>query len=81
MSDTITRIIVSIGAIAVLVIVFLVSCLILRSCDKTEYNNGACQVCGGHLEYEQAVGHQYGTTYMYKCENCGKRIELYYTPD
>lgn len=81
MSDILTRIFVSIGAIAVLIIVFLVGCFILRSCDKTEYNNGACQECGGHLEYEQAVGHEYFTTYIYKCENCGKRIELNYSPD
>lgn len=57
----------------------------IRSCmkhvDKNEYNDGICQKCGGHLEYEQAVGHQYFTTYMYKCENCGKRIELNYNPD
>lgn len=81
MSDTITKLLVSIGALAVTIGVLIAFCLIWRSCDRIEYNNGACQECGGHLEYEQAVGHQYFTTYIYKCENCGKRIELNYSPD
>lgn len=55
--------------------------LCMEHVDKTEYNHGVCQECGGHLEYEQAVGHQYLTSYIYKCDKCGKRIELYYSPD
>lgn len=44
--------------------------------DEKEWNNGYCE-CGGHFEYEQAVGHQYRTSYIYKCDSCGKRIEVW----
>ena len=43
--------------------------------DAAEWNNGYCD-CGGHWRYEQAVGHQYGTSYIYKCDECGNRIEI-----
>ena len=44
--------------------------------DDKLWNNGHCDVCGGTWEYEQAVGHRTSTSYIYVCENCGKRIEL-----
>ena len=44
--------------------------------DEKLWNNGYCE-CGGHFEYEQAVGHQYSTTYIYTCDSCGKHIEIY----
>lgn len=44
--------------------------------DEKEWNNGYCE-CGGHFEYEQAVGHQYRTSYIYKCDSCGRRIEVW----
>ena len=45
--------------------------------DEKLWNDGHCNVCGGTWEYEQAVGHRSATSYIYVCENCGKRIELY----
>lgn len=45
--------------------------------DEKLWNNGHCDVCGGTWEYEQAVGHRSSTSYIYICEDCGKRIELY----
>lgn len=47
-----------------------------ESGDDARWNNGHC-VCGGEWKYEQAVGHRYDTTYIYVCDNCGKRIELF----
>lgn len=44
--------------------------------DEKLWNNGHCDVCGGTWEYEQAVGHRTSTSYIYVCEDCGKRIEL-----
>lgn len=44
--------------------------------EEKEWNNGYCE-CGGHFEYEQAVGHQYRTSYIYKCDSCGRRIEVW----
>lgn len=45
--------------------------------DDKLWNNGHCDVCGGTWEYEQAVGHRSSTSYIYVCEDCGKRIELF----
>lgn len=45
--------------------------------DEKLWNGGHCDVCGGTWEYEQAVGHRSSTSYIYVCENCGKRIELF----
>lgn len=44
--------------------------------EEKEWNNGYCE-CGGHYEYQQAVGHQYKTSYIYECDSCGKIIELW----
>ena len=43
--------------------------------EEKKWNNGYCE-CGGHFEYEQAVGHQGFTSYLYRCDSCGKHIEL-----
>ena len=56
-----------------LLVVGLVRCG--RNKDTAAWNNGYC-ACGGHWRYEQAVGHQYGTSYIYKCDECGTRIEI-----
>lgn len=45
--------------------------------DEKLWNDGHCDVCGGTWEYEQAVGHRSSTSYIYVCEDCGKRIELF----
>lgn len=44
--------------------------------DEKLWNNGHCDVCGGTWKYEQAIGHRSSTTYIYICEDCGKRIEI-----
>ena len=44
--------------------------------DDKLWNNGHCE-CGGTWEYEQAVGHRSSTSYIYVCDKCGKRIEMY----
>lgn len=44
--------------------------------DEKLWNNGHCDVCGGTWKYEQAVGHRSSTSYIYICEDCGKRIEI-----
>lgn len=43
--------------------------------ESAKWNNGYCE-CGGHWEYEQAVGHHYSTSYIYRCAECGKRLEV-----
>ena len=76
MKDTVIEFILSIIGIVFIIAVFigLVKCSMNQ--DEKQWNNGCCE-CGGHWEYEQAVGHQYSTTYMYKCDKCGKHIELH----
>lgn len=44
--------------------------------DNELWNGGHCNTCGGTWKYEQAVGHRAATSYIYVCENCGKRIEI-----
>lgn len=68
----IIQIIVGIAFIICLVVGIIIG---LKERDQKMWNNGYCE-CGGHWVYEQAVGHQYGTSYMYKCDSCGKRIEV-----
>lgn len=48
----------------------------LRWEEEKDWNNGYCE-CGGHWVYEQAVGHAYGTSYLYKCDECGKTIDIW----
>lgn len=58
-------------------IVSVVFCIVKcsREQDKKEWNNGYCE-CGGHWVYEQAIGHAYSTSYLYKCDKCGKTLEV-----
>lgn len=50
----------------------------MESCTtKERWNNGCCDECGGKWVYEQAVGHQYTTQYLYHCEDCGNTIAIY----
>ena len=77
MSDGLTRF------ITVIVTIFLITALLFgaRRCSINQeeklWNNGHCDVCGGTWKYEQAVGHRSDTSYIYVCEDCGKRIEIY----
>lgn len=45
--------------------------------DEKLWNSGHCDICGGTWQYEQAVGHRSSTSYIYVCEDCGQRIELF----
>lgn len=47
-----------------------------KSHDDKLWNNGHCE-CGGAWEYEQAVGHRSSTSYIYICDKCGERIEMF----
>jgi len=64
----------------ILAIIFILAIVFVAAkCEASKraevWNNGYCE-CGGHWKYEQAVGHQYMTTYVYKCDECGNRIEV-----
>lgn len=76
MKDTANEIIQVIIAITLIIAVVIGAVKCSRNQDEVKWSNGYCE-CGGHWEYEQAVGHQYSTTYMYKCDKCGKHIELH----
>ena len=58
----------SLGIIVVLLIV-------LRGCDASMWNDGYCE-CGGKWEYQQAIGHEYTTSYQYRCNKCGRYKEF-----
>lgn len=46
------------------------------SVNAGQWNDGYCS-CGGRWVYQEAVGHRYSTSYIYKCDNCGKIKEFY----
>lgn len=73
--DTVFNIIQIILGIAFIVSVVIGISKCSKERDEKAWNNGYCE-CGGQFEYEQAVGHQYRTSYIYKCSSCGKRIEV-----
>lgn len=60
-----------------LLILLIIIVLFIQSCASNNlYNNGICRICGGNYEFYQAVGHQYFTNYLYKCNKCGNIIEV-----
>lgn len=60
-----------------LLILLIIIVLFIQSCASNNlYNNGICRICGGNYEFYQAVGHQYFTNYLYKCDKCGNIIEV-----
>lgn len=75
MKDTVRDIIrIILGSIFILGMIYgVVKCS--NDQEDKKWNNGYCE-CGGHYEYQQAVGHQYTTSYIYQCDSCGKIIEL-----
>ena len=75
MKDVVGYIIQIILTIAFIVGVVIGAVKCSREQDEKEWNSGYCE-CGGHYVYEQAVGHAYNTSYIYKCDKCGKRIEV-----
>ena len=58
----------------------IVLAFIIYACSVTMstsvYNNGIHKNCGGHWIYENAIGHQYSTSYLYHCDKCGKTYEF-----
>lgn len=62
-----------IGAIIIGILVVIVA--FMSANDEKKWNNGFCS-CGGHWEYQQAVGHRYDTDYIYKCDTCGTIMEF-----
>lgn len=48
----------------------------LRWEEEKDWNNGYCE-CGGHWVYEQAIGHYNSTSYLYRCDECGKTINIW----
>jgi len=64
--------------IPIVFVVVLLVCVVRCSNteDKKDWNNGYCE-CGGHWIYEQSVGHRYRTSFIFKCDKCGKHIEIW----
>lgn len=64
------------SATIIILLISLVIAFILYSANESQWNNGYCS-CGGKWVYQEAVGHRYNTTYVYKCDKCGKLKEFY----
>lgn len=76
MRDYLTEIIAVIVSILLCAALFFGAYACETKHDEKLWNNGRCDVCGGTWNYEQAVGHRYETSYIYVCNECGKRIEI-----
>lgn len=63
---------------ASIIILFIIIAVICIISHKPQHINGICAECGGQYEFVQAVGHKYDTSYIYKCNECGKMIEIDY---
>lgn len=75
MKDVIVDIILTILGIVFIIGIVIGALTLSSKQDEKTWNNGYCE-CGGHFEYEQAVGHRDRTSYIYRCDSCGKHIEL-----
>ena len=61
---------------AILLLISGIICWLYNSVHDTKnWNDGHCE-CGGNWIYEQAIGHQYSTNYIYYCDKCGTTIEI-----
>lgn len=57
--------------------ILIILLFIMRSCaSESIWNNGICSYCGGHYRFQQAIGHNHYTEYMYTCDKCGHSIEV-----
>lgn len=62
---------------ALILIGIIIVLLIIDSIHSTSvYNDGNCKNCGGHYVFQTAIGHNYTTSYIYKCDKCGNLIEV-----
>ena len=66
---------IAIGLILCVAAVFMI-CNIIYSQSEKDWNNGICSECGGHFQYQQAIGQMYFTRYIYLCDGCGRMVKL-----
>ena len=71
------------GVLVTIAIVIAIAVILDIGIDKVDeytatqkFNNGICTECGGHYVFVQAIGHYFGSDYMYECDQCGKHIEI-----
>jgi predicted nucleic acid-binding Zn ribbon protein len=62
-------------SVLILIAIFVIFYYISGNIEKNKWNNGYCE-CGGTWQYQQAIGHQSYTKFLYKCDNCGKMREF-----
>lgn len=62
--------------ISILIIIIIIFWFLESIVGANTYNNGICKNCGGHYEFQNAVGHHAVTDYVYKCDKCGNLIEI-----
>lgn len=60
---------------AIIILVLIIVCSLQYKKNESQWNNGYCS-CGGHWEYEQTIEDEDNITYIYRCDNCGKTIEV-----
>ena len=68
-------ILIALFSVCILVGIIILGFGALRCIDNNAWNDGY-HSCGGKWVYEDAVGHAYNTTYLYKCDKCGEYHEF-----
>lgn len=64
----------------ILLLIIALAAIGIKIHNSITFNDGKCVNCGGRYVYQQAVGHEYSTYYIYKCEQCGKMVEVNIAP-
>ena len=66
---------ISIGTYGIIILILIGLVILSNICNDFHWNNGHCS-CGGKWVYEQPIGHQYTTYYLYHCDKCGTTCEF-----
>lgn len=66
--------------ISIIIFIIALAAIGIKIYNSVTFNDGICSNCGGRYVYQQAVGHYAGTSYIYKCEQCGKMVEVNIAP-
>lgn len=62
--------------IIIISLIVLIVGIKIYSSEKLAWNNGICSECGGNYVFVEPIGHENYTSYFYKCDRCGKGIDI-----
>lgn len=75
MSDILGEIVGTFIIITVVILLGIGTVSFCNTMNDSKWNNGYC-TCGGKWVYDQPIGHQCSTYFLYECDKCGKTHEF-----